>query len=827
MSPQPNNNPESAVVLGPNFPDENPDDFYRKAESHEKKADELEESAKKVGKSKDEISDSMEGKTADAADAELGESVKDLTKDAEKHRELALKMRTYGDNLVSASANMNAIDDQYHLDYQAMVNQAQRENWSQDAVNMQKQMLLSDAQANVMGQATNLSAVQDTIVQKAVSGQPLDINDVISVIPAAAGAVGSALTGFATTATSMMGGAGGMNGNYGTPMGMGMGSPYGTMGASPYGSSMGMGSPYGMGASPYGMGATGSPYGSPMGMGTPAGMGTPYGVPAGAQPPQPGGIIGNLSKALGDFGGMLYGAATGNATQQPLGAYPANNNQFNTTPGSQPTAAPSTNPAGDALKKLSDQNMQATTPVSAKGHLSGNSGEASFRVGDTSGEFKYGDGEVSGRLDHTPGQTPPGADDAGSTAPAETPAPAPEQPPADAPAPEAAPEQPPADAPAPEQPPAEAPAPEAAPEQAPETDPATGSGENETMLSADNSNPGEPQTRLSSAGAATGHVQGGATGGMGAPMMGAPMMGAMGGGMGGVGGGSSTSGGSSRGKVFSSSNPFDDVKPLAQVTTPSSAPKVKTNTTGAATREETNYSLRAPGNANSGFLPAGAHGISDLDNMSTPRAGAYTRAAAVYHNWSDNGYDRLSGAIGVFNSGTTYRYVLATAYGVSYVPYGCSIPEGVWLAEQFSPTAGAFATPEMKLRSLNDTVGTLESVVTFGDGLTMDRERTSAYEKAKALTPMAGRLPSGYTPGSNFDEAAVAGDTSSYLSSFELGVPTTLSALIMLSTATDDSDRVRRFREFIASEIEASQDAHQLPDTVYTMKYIIDSAPKG
>lgn len=815
MAPQPNKNPESAAVLGGNFPTEDPDEFNKKAEEHEEQAEKLDKLAEDVKKDKEKLGDAAEGKTAEASEEELDKQEKELLESANSSRELALKMRTYADNLNIASANMNVIDDKYHADFQALMNQSLAENWTQDQLAAAKQQLLMEAQGNVSAQAGGLAAVQDGILAKAVSGQPLDMNDVLGALPAAAGVLGSMLTGFASTA---MGG-GGM------PSASGYGTPFMPPGA---GGGYGYGSPTGFGMGMPGATGMGSPMGGMPGYGMP-GTGAPMGGAPSA--PQPGGIIGQLGKALGDFGGAIYGAATGlnpspgsagTGTPNPLGAYPANN-QFAATPGTTTSPiTPGVTPAGEALKNLSDKAVN--TPIVAKGSLSNHGAEGSFRVGDTSGNIKIGDGEISGSIDHTPGQEPPshGGDEevpAPATAPSSDSAtPAPEPTPEPAPAPESAPPaDSPADAPAPES----TPSADAPPAEAPETDPATSSGENETLLSSDRGD--NSQTRLSSAGAATGHVQTGAAPMSGAPMMGAPMMGGMGMGGMGAGGGSASSG--SRGKVISSSDPLGTDRSSNPVT-PDEAPRiptVKANTTGA-TKQETNWNLRTPGNADSMMVPAGARGSSHLTGLSPLIAGAHTRAAALTLNWAEAGYDRLSGAIGVFKAGTTIRYIMATTYGVSYVPLGTKLPGGLWLLEQFGTTADPLASAESKLRAISDTqVGTLETIVKFGDGFTVDTARAHSYKNDDAVTASTGkRLPAGYMSNTGADPAGISGLAANYLKSLK-STPSTMSALIMMTTAEDKEDLVRRYREFIGAEIKASEESHQSFDTEYELNNVIEA----
>ena len=142
----PNANPETAAIVGGNFPTDDETTFAANAEAEDAKAEELEALAETVDNESRATDENLQGASGDAAQESLGKSSEELREQAAEHRRIAETMRAGGTNVATTKANINAIDAQYHIDLQNLMMSAQVQAMPPEMVQAEKTRLMTQAQ---------------------------------------------------------------------------------------------------------------------------------------------------------------------------------------------------------------------------------------------------------------------------------------------------------------------------------------------------------------------------------------------------------------------------------------------------------------------------------------------------------------------------------------------------------------------------------------------------------------------------------------------------------------------------------------------------------
>ena len=323
----PNVNPETAAVMGTAWPEHSEDAFRSDAESQRGMAVSADTGATAVSNARTQTETSLTGATGSTLNDRLGEDSFALGIAGERHATAADHLDAAAINIEEAKIAMNAVDAEYHTQAAELTARAAAEGWSPEEAAMARADLLAQAQQAIASIRSGFDGAYEGIVASLTEisggGSPTMPAGTVEYPPPSATTtandmgrtVGSATVDFTA---GMLSGIAGQGGSAGA--GSGVYAPgYGNMGAG-YGvlaPGMGMNG-MGMGMGMNGMGMNGMGMNG-MGMGM-NGMGMGMnGMGMGAQPSplnQIGQAVGSLAQtALGGAQSVLGGAqsALGNA----------------------------------------------------------------------------------------------------------------------------------------------------------------------------------------------------------------------------------------------------------------------------------------------------------------------------------------------------------------------------------------------------------------------------------------------------------------------------------------------------------------------------------
>lgn len=302
---QPNANPETAAVIGDAWPEHDEDAFRADAANQRQMANAANGGAAAVSIAGEQTVDAVIGATGSRLQDRLGEDASALTIAGDRHAEAASHLDAAVINIEEAKASMNAVDADYHAQATTLTARAAAEGWTAAETALARNDLLAQAQRSIADIRAGFDGAYEGVVAAltATSGASAPSMAPGTVdLPPARGATNAHQMGQATGSAAVDFTAGllsGVTGQTGGAGDLGVGGGVYAPGYGGMGALGGMGTGYGVLAPGYGaMGGFGGGYGMGMGMGM------------GAQPSplnQIGQAVGGIAQSV--FGGGQAGLA--------------------------------------------------------------------------------------------------------------------------------------------------------------------------------------------------------------------------------------------------------------------------------------------------------------------------------------------------------------------------------------------------------------------------------------------------------------------------------------------------------------------------------------
>lgn len=172
-----NENKETDLIIGNNFPVDNEETFAADAATQRAIAENLRHLTEKVTETEKIVTENMSGQTATQYANTLATQAQTLTTAAETHDTLAHGLETTANNIAVSKANMNSIDDDFHANMDHLQQWGKESGEYQEHMNEERTKLVDEAQENIRKTETTLSSFQSEAASTLSSGKPLGTYD--------------------------------------------------------------------------------------------------------------------------------------------------------------------------------------------------------------------------------------------------------------------------------------------------------------------------------------------------------------------------------------------------------------------------------------------------------------------------------------------------------------------------------------------------------------------------------------------------------------------------------------------------------------------------
>lgn len=178
MPIQRNNNKETDLVIGHNFPTDNEETFASDATYHRQFATNMRDLDSQMEHVQQQVAERMSGQTATAYQDKLTQHRTKVQNAADEHDNIAAGLEATAANIATSKSNMNHIDDQFHTNMDDLQAWGVDNRQPQEEMNNKRTELVDQAHSQIKSTSTELSSVQNQVAGDLAQGKTINTTNV-------------------------------------------------------------------------------------------------------------------------------------------------------------------------------------------------------------------------------------------------------------------------------------------------------------------------------------------------------------------------------------------------------------------------------------------------------------------------------------------------------------------------------------------------------------------------------------------------------------------------------------------------------------------------
>lgn len=178
MPIQRNNNKETDLVIGHNFPTDNEETFASDATYHRQFATNMRDLDSQMEHVQQQVAERMSGQTATAYQDKLTQHRTKVQNAADEHDNIAAGLEATAANIATSKSNMNHIDDQFHTNMDDLQAWGVDNRQPQEEMNNKRTELVDQAHSQIKSTSTELSSVQNQVAGDLAQGKTINTANV-------------------------------------------------------------------------------------------------------------------------------------------------------------------------------------------------------------------------------------------------------------------------------------------------------------------------------------------------------------------------------------------------------------------------------------------------------------------------------------------------------------------------------------------------------------------------------------------------------------------------------------------------------------------------
>jgi len=178
MPIQRNNNKETDLVIGHNFPTDNEETFASDATYHRQFATNMRDLDSQMEHVQQQVAERMSGQTATAYQDKLTQHRTKVQNAADEHDNIAAGLEATAANIATSKSNMNHIDDQFHTNMDDLQTWGVDNRQPQEEMNNKRTELVDQAHSQIKSTSTELSSVQNQVAGDLAQGKTINTTNV-------------------------------------------------------------------------------------------------------------------------------------------------------------------------------------------------------------------------------------------------------------------------------------------------------------------------------------------------------------------------------------------------------------------------------------------------------------------------------------------------------------------------------------------------------------------------------------------------------------------------------------------------------------------------
>ena len=178
MPIQRNNNKETDLVIGHNFPTDNEETFASDATYHRQFATNMRDLDSQMEHVQQQVAERMSGQTATAYQDKLTQHRTKVQNAADEHDNIAAGLEATAANIATSKSNMNHIDDQFHTNMDDLQAWGMDNRQPQEEMNNKRTELVDQAHSQIKSTSTELSSVQNQVAGDLAQGKTINTANV-------------------------------------------------------------------------------------------------------------------------------------------------------------------------------------------------------------------------------------------------------------------------------------------------------------------------------------------------------------------------------------------------------------------------------------------------------------------------------------------------------------------------------------------------------------------------------------------------------------------------------------------------------------------------
>lgn len=178
MPIQRNNNKETDLIIGHNFPTDNEETFASDATYHRQFATNMRDLDSQMEHVQQQVAERMSGQTATAYQDKLAQHRTKVQNAADEHDNIAAGLEATAANIATSKSNMNHIDDQFHTNMDDLQTWGVDNRQPQEEMNNKRTELVDQAHSQIKSTSTELSSVQNQVAGDLAQGKTINTSNV-------------------------------------------------------------------------------------------------------------------------------------------------------------------------------------------------------------------------------------------------------------------------------------------------------------------------------------------------------------------------------------------------------------------------------------------------------------------------------------------------------------------------------------------------------------------------------------------------------------------------------------------------------------------------
>lgn len=178
MPIQRNNNKETDLIIGHNFPTDNEETFASDATYHRQFATNMRDLDSQMEHVQQQVAERMSGQTATAYQDKLTQHRTKVQNAADEHDNIAAGLEATAANIATSKSNMNHVDDQFHTNMDDLQTWGVDNRQPQEEMNNKRTELVDQAHSQIKSTSTELSSVQNQVAGDLAQGKTINTSNV-------------------------------------------------------------------------------------------------------------------------------------------------------------------------------------------------------------------------------------------------------------------------------------------------------------------------------------------------------------------------------------------------------------------------------------------------------------------------------------------------------------------------------------------------------------------------------------------------------------------------------------------------------------------------